>query len=474
MRYTDTLAERGAGAGNGRLRPVRRRLGLLIAAGTAALFAAAPAAALEADYGVGYGTVLSNNVFLRPTDEQAEWINMFRGLFSLQDVSDRLDARFFSLLEYRQYTQTDLDDEVLLGIDSSVNWTLSPRRLTFTVEDRFTQAPITPDVAVNPFNRQDVNIFSAGPNLTLRLGRVNTAEFGGRYSNYYLEVSKNGSNRYSAYARLARQISPITRVSVNYEPSYIDYSNNAINPDYTRQDIFFNARTNRLGLDIGFDIGSTFIDRDNAAIRDVEGRLLRGTLTRQMTSDSSLTLSASDQYSDAGRDTLVVNPLLLGSQSPSAVSPTDFVGGGLYAIQAADIGYIKRRYYGNNILSAFWRQTDFENPQILLDHEIRGAYADFGIDYSAAMTTSFFGNISETNYLRVARTDRDTGIGARVIYRFLRTLSLSAEGRWSRRDSSASAFSYDELRAVLTIAYNTNYALTVGNPFLQRNNPLYR
>ena len=473
MRYTDTLAERGAAAGNGRLRPQRRRLAALVAAAAALAFAT-PAAALEADYGVGYGTVFSDNIGLTPTNEEVEWINMFRGLFSLQDVSDRLDARFFSLLEYRQYTQSDFDNEALLAIDSSVNWTLSPQRLTLTVEDRFTQVPVSPDIAVSPTNRQDTNVFSAGPNLTLHFGRVNTGEFGARYSNYYLERSNNDSNRYSAYARLARQISPITRVSVNYEPSYVDFGADELNPDYARQDVFFNARTNRLGLDIGFDIGSTFIDRDNAAIRDVEGRLIRGTLTRQMTSDSSLTLSVSDQYSDTGRDTLIVNPLLLGSQSPSAVSPTDFVGGGLYATQAADVAYTKRRYYGNNTLSAFWRSTDFESPQVLLDHELRGVHADFGIDYSAAMTTSFFGNYSQTDYQRVARDDRDLGIGARVIYRFLRTLSLSAEGRWSRRDSTVANFSYDELRAVLTIAYNTNYALTVNNPFLEQNNPLYR
>ena len=472
MRYTDTLRERGTAAGTGHLRPARRRLTVLIAAATVALLTTAPAAALEADYGVGYGTVFSDNIGLSSTDEQIEWINMFRGLFSLQDVSDRLDARFFSLLEYRQYTQTDFRDETLLAIDSSVNWTLSPQRLTLTVEDRFTQVPVAPDIAVRPGNRQDTNVFSAGPNLTLRLGRVNTAEFGGRYSNHYLEVSNNDSNRYSAYARLARQISPITRVSANYEPSYVDFGNNEINPDYMRQDVFANARTNRLGLDIGFDIGSTFIGRDVG--RDVRGSLVRGTLTRQMTSDSSLTLSASDQYSDAGRATLVVNPLLFGSQSPSAVSQTDFVGGGLYAVQAADVAYVKRRYYGNNTLSAFWRRTDFESPQVLLDHEIRGVHADFGIDYSAAMTTSFFGNYSQTDYQRVTRTDRDTGIGARAIYRFLRTLSLSAEARWSRRDSTFAPVSYDELRAVLTIAYNTNYALTVSNPFLQQNNPLYR
>lgn len=473
MRYTETRSERSDAAVNGRL-PARIRLAISIAATTTAVLAAAPAAALEADYGVGYGTVFSDNIGLRPTNEQVEWINMFRGLFSLQDVSDRLNVRLNSMLEYRQYTQTDFRDETLLGLDGAANWTVSPRRLTLTVEDRFTQAPILADIAVSPFNRQDINVFSAGPNTTLRLGHANTAEFGGRYSNYYFEVSNYDSNRYSAYARLARQISPITRLSVNYEPSYINFVNDAVNPDYARQDVFLNARTNRLGLGINFDIGSTFIDRSVSTARDVKGNLIRGTLTRQMTSDSSLTLSGSDQYSDAGRDTLFVNPLLFGLQSPSAVSPTDFVAGGLYAVQAVDSAYIKRRYYGNNILNAFWRRIDFESPQVLLDHEIVGAYADFGVDFSAAMTSSVFANYSQTQYLRVARQDRDVGIGARVIYRFLRTLSLSAEGRWSQRDSTFAPVSYDELRMVLTIAYNTNYALMMSNPFIQRNNILYR
>lgn len=432
------------------------------------------ASALEADYGLGYGAVYSDNIGLSNGAEQSEWINMFRGLFSLQERSTMLDTRLYSLLEFRQYTQTDYDDELLFALDGRSVWTISPQRLTFTVEDRFTQVPVTPDVAVGPTNRQDANVFSAGPNLTLHLSRIDLVELGGRYSHYYYETAGSDSNRYSGFARLSHALSPLTRVSVNYEPSFVDFENETLNPDYTRQDVFLGGRTNRLGLDIFTDFGKTFIDRNSGNARDVEGTLIRGGLTRQMTSDSSLTLMASDQYSEAGRDTLTVNPVVVGSQSPSAILPTDFVAGGLYAAQQIDLAYSRRRYYGTNTLSAFWRELDFESPQILLDHQVSGVHADFGIDYSAAFTNSFFGNYSETEYLKVARNDKDYGIGARFVYRFLRTLSLSTEARWSRRDSTFAPVSYDELRGVVTIAYNTNYALTVGNPFIEQNNPLYR
>lgn len=448
-----------------------RRLGISI---LASALVVAPASAVELDYGLGYGAVYSSNIGLSDDNEQREWINLLRGLFSAQEVTDRVDARFYSLLELRQYTQTDYEDEALLALDGSARWVLSPQRLTLEVEDRFTQVPITPTGAITPSNRQDTNVFSIGPDLHLRFSPINSADFGLRYIQNYYEAATTDSDRLGGHARLTHLVSPITRVTANYEPSYVNYYDDDINPDYTRQDVFVGARTNRLGLDMSFDFGKIYIDRHTDAIRDVEGTLLRASLTRQINAETALNLSAADEYSDSGRDTLIVDPTVVGPPSQTAINATDFVGGGLYATQHIDANYTRRRYYGNNLVRAYWRELDFESPQILLDHRIVGAFADIGFDYSSAMGTSVFGNYSETEYLRRPRTDKDQGIGARVIYRFMRTLSLSLEGRFSQRRSSVPEMSYDELRAVATIAYNTNYAMTVNNPFLEQNNPLYR
>lgn len=441
--------------------------------------AAAPAYALEADYGLGYGGLYSDNIGLTHTNQQSEYINMFRGLFSLQENTDRIDAKLFSLLELRQYTQTNANDEALFALDGSGRFVISPRQLSFIVTDRFTQVPIVPTAAVGPTNRQNANVLSLGPDGTLHLTHLDTIEAGGRLENYYFQTANAGSDRLTGYARLTHLVSPFTRVGANYEPSYVRFHDQTLNPNYFRQDVFGRASTRHLGLDMNADVGRTFITR-KAPSRNVQGRIIRLGFTRQTNADTFYNLTLGDELSDSGRDLLVVDPSVVGTPPPSAVpsqtavNATDFVSGGLYANQHVDISFNHRRYYGNDIIRAYRRTLDFESPQVLLDQTITGAFADIGYDYSAAMTTAVFGNVSKTEYSLVNRVDRDYGLGGRLVYRFMRTLSLVFETRYSQRQSTIQPFSYKELRAVASVAYNTNYAMTVNNPFLEQNNPLYR
>lgn len=432
----------------------------------------APANALDMDLGVGYSALYSDNIGRVATNEQDEWVNILRGLFSLQEISERMDARLFSQLEFRQYTQDTYDNEAMFGLDGAVTWTISPQRFTFTLEDRFTQTPASSTLAVTPGNRQDTNVLSLGPNFIFRPTRVDRAELGGRYSNTYYEVADTDSDRLWGYARWIHQVSPLTQVSVNYEPSYVDYRSDTLNPDYERQDIFLNGRTQRFGTDLSLDVGRILIERD--AARDVEGTLLRARLARQMTPRSSFEIIASDDYSDAGRETLLANPLLQIIPSPTEINTTDFVGGGLFAAQQVDAAYVYTRYYGINRVNLYWRELDFESDQLMLDQRIAGVFFDLGYDHSGALSPSIFGNYSEITYHNVPREDKDYGLGARVIYRLHRSFSVGLETLISERDSNLPSFDFREWRTVLTLGYNSNYALTVGNPFLEQTNPLYR
>lgn len=459
----------------GRMSAVRTSgIAAILGAGPVAILCAGPVQALEPDYGLSYSGVYSDNVARVPNNEQREWINIARGLFVLQEATDEMTARAYSQLEYRHYARGAFDDEVLFGLDGAATWVISPRRLTFTVEDRFTQAPVIPGLATSPSNRQDTNALSLGPNATLHLDRVNNFEVGGRYSNIYYQTAPTDSNRLGAYARLLHQATPITALSANYEPSWVNYGNDTLNPDYMRQDVFVSGHTRRPGTDLRLDAGQIYIDRDNGALRDVDGRLLRATFGRRLNSEATLNLTAADEYSDAGRDEIISNPLVQIVPSPSAVNTTDFVGGGLFAVQRVDAAYIRQRYYGVSRINLFWRRVDFESPQLLLDQHVQGVFADVGFDYSSALTAGLFGNYSETSYDNVYREDQDYGVGGRLVYRFQRTLSFVLEGRWSGRESTLASAEYGERRAVFSVAYDTNYAVTVANPFLQQNDPLYR
>lgn len=433
------------------------------------------ACALEMDYGIAYAGVYSDNIGRTPTNEQQDWINIARGNFVLQESTDEMTARVFSEVEFRQYMRETFGNELRAGLDGSATWAITPRRLTFTVEDRYTQAPVIPGFTVTPANLQNTNVFSLGPNGFLHFTNIDHAEIGGRYSNLYYQSTRADSNRWSAYAGIFHELTPVTTLSAHYDPSLVDYTENqTLNPDYTRQDIYASGRNRRPTMDLTLDAGRTFINRRNSNFRDVQGHLLRATFTRRLTSDSTLNLAASDTFSEAGRDGIVVNPLLQITPSPTAINTTDFVAGGLYAVQQVDAGYIKHRTYGLTRVSFFWRDLDFESPQLMLDQRVSGAFADIGVDYSTAFTTAVFGNYSETRYHNVYREDKDYGIGARVIYRYQRTLSFMLEGRLSGRDSTLNSMDYGERRVVLTVSYDTNYGLLVQNPFLQLNNPLYR
>lgn len=428
-----------------------------------------PAAALQADYGVGYSAVLSDNITRTP-DGESDWINIGRGIFSLRELSDELDARLFSQLELRHYMSSTFDDDLLLALDGAATWTIAPRRLSLTVEDVYTQVAIDPRGIMTPSNQQEANVFSIGPNFFADFSPVDRLEAGARAGYLYYEASAD-SSRYSGFARLLHALSPITTVSLNYEPMQVDYRNDSLSSsDYTRHDGYLGLRTTLFGLGLSVDGGQTLIEREGR--EDVDGTLARVALTRRMNSTNSMDLAASRTFSDAGTDLLNINPAVEGP-FPAPISPFEFAESGIYRGDNLDWTFRHQRLYEDDRLHVFWRELEYDTAPFL-SRRLQGGLIDVGYDYSATLTGSVFADYAKIEYLNAPRTDEDTGFGARAIYRIRRALFMTAEGRWSERDSTLGSQNYDELRAIFTIMYQTNPAGAADNPFLNYINPLYR
>src|SRR5229473_3890964 len=428
------------------------------------------ASAAQYDYGLSASALYSNNLNRTPVNQDKEWVDVFRGLFSLSENSDVLKANLYSQLEYRHYNSRIFDDQFIFGLASSATWSISPRRFSITAEDLYTQAPIDPTVVPTPGNRQNINVFSIGPNFTFRLDPVDRFDVGARATDYYYQRVNTGSNRYSGYNRLIHGLSPLTEISLNYEPTKVDYRDNILNQDYLRHDLYAGLLTRPFGTELSLAAGRTLIQRD--ATPDLKSDLQRLLWSRQLNSSSRFSLSASKQISDSGRDALIVNPA---SDVPAPVptNPAEFVGGGIYKGRLADALYFHRRDYGDNYFHLFWRNLDYETITPL-DQKVRGGDFQLGYDYSAAVSGAVFANYAKTEYLVVPRTDTDNGGGVRMIYRFRRNLSLIFESRWNQRDSTLFSQNFDEIRTILTIAYNSNPSAYVTNPFITSNYPLYR
>ena len=452
------------------LRPWRPGITAVLGATAIALtLHTSPVWALQADYGVGYSAVLSDNITRTP-DGESEWINTGRGLFTLRELSDDLDARLFSQLELRHYMSNTFDDDLLLALDGAATWTIAPRRLSLTVQDVYTQVAIDPRGVLTPTNRQEANAFSIGPNLFADLSRVDRVEAGARYGYLYFETSAD-SSRYSGFARLIHALSPITSVSLNYEPMQVDYRSNRLETsDYTRHDVYAGLRTSLFGFGLSVDGGQTTIEREDR--EDVDGTLARVALTRTTSSTTSMELAASRAFSDAGTDLLNINPAVEGP-FPTPVAPFEFAESGIYRGDNFDWTFRHQRLFQYDRLHAFWRELEYDTAPFL-SRRIRGGLVEVGYDFSGTLTGSVFGDYAKIDYLNAPRTDEDLGFGARAIYRIRHALFLTAEGRWSERDSTLGSQSYDEVRAIVTLMYQTNPARTAENPFLNYIDPLYR
>lgn len=452
------------------LRSRRPGITAVLGLGAIAIFLrTSPVAALQADYGAGYSAVVSDNI-TRSHDGESEWVNIGRGVFSLRELSDELDARLFSQLELRQYMSSTFDDDLLVALDGAATWTVLPRRLSFVVQDIYTQASIDPRAAFTPSNAQDTNAFSMGPNFFADFSPVDRLEAGARYQYLYYEASAD-SSRYTGFARLLRALSPITTVSLNYEPMQVDYRGDTVSSsDYTRHDAYVGLRTTLFDFGFSVDGGQTLIEREGS--EDVDGTLARVGLARRINLTTSMDLVASRMFSDAGTDLLNVSPAVDGP-FPVPVSPFEFAESGIYRGDNFDWTFRHRRLYEVDRLNVFWRELEYETAPFL-SRRLKGGSIDVGYDFSATLTGSVFGDYAETEYLNAPRTDEDIGVGARAIYRIRRALFLTAEGRWSQRDSTLASQNYDELRGIVTVMYQTNPASTVDNPFLNSINPLYR
>lgn len=442
---------------------------LALGLGVSALIAGGDVWAVTLDYGLAYSGVYSDNINRSRTGGDEEFFNVFRALSALREDTETVQAQLYSQIELRRYTQGNYDNDVLLAFDGTARYVMVPRRLTWFVQDRFTQLPIDPTFVLTPRNRQNTNSFTFGPDLTLAVSPVNAFEFGARYNNTYYEVSNTTNDRLGLQARFMHAVSPITQLSANYEPTRVVYDQRSLNYDYTRQDAFGRLRTRSLGNDIVFDLGQSFIQREN--LRDVKGSLVRGTFNRRVNSITTMDINGSSQYSDAGRDVALIDPL---AEGPTVVpvNPAEFAATGLYSNTSVVGNYRVQRSYGVNRFNLYWREMDFES--VPLDQRLAGGFLDVGYDWSAAIGASVLANYTNRQYLNVPRNDVDYGAGLRFLYRFTRNFFVMVEGRYSTRDSTLSVQNYEERRLVGTVMYNTNYGTTVTNPFLQQNNPLYR
>lgn len=436
----------------------RRALGLAVVAGLLQT-AASAAHAGQWDYGYGYAGEYSSNIRRTATEPEHEWINSVSAGFGFAENTDDLVAQITAQGMLRQYVGNTFDNQSLLFVDSSALWTISPRRLTWTVEDAFRQVVLNPTAPSTPDNQAGSNVFSTGPDVFLHLGPVNTLSLGARYGNVYVGDGDVDNSRYTGFVRWLYQASSTSVISLNAERAHVDFDNDTLNQDFDRTDAFVRYETRQARSLFGVDVGRTRIDRDGS--EPLTGSLTRLTWTGQSTSESTLGLSLSGEYRDVGMGLLgfVTGPAPV---TPGASTPivTDVVTSDVYYTREARLSYVRRGAHWSLNLLGVGRDIDFEmTPQ---DRRETGGRTELSYFYSGADTLSLYADYLKTKYEQTLREDEDSTVGLRFGHRIVRNVTLGLEGYRIERSSTDPAAEYVDKRAIVTIAYSTG--LIYGAP----------
>jgi hypothetical protein len=263
-------------------------LGALLAVG-----AARADITYEAEAGVGH----SDNV-TRTEDAEVDDTLASLGLnLNWRERTRRLQGDVVTDVSYIEYLDDTYDAEVVGNADANLVFGIVPETFTWQLQDSFGQARTNPFEPVTPDNRENINYFTTGPDVRFRLGSQTSLQVYGRYSSTDYEESPLDSERTSVGLGLFRDLSAASRVGINAVNDESEFDDPAT-PGYERRSTYLSYDLTAGRTRVAAQVGYSQIEIDGQ--EGDGGALVNIRVARDLSASSSITVSASRQFTDAG------------------------------------------------------------------------------------------------------------------------------------------------------------------------------
>lgn len=442
----------GEGVGSGTL--ARRLAGGL---GVLAWGATGLAAAGEFGWGAGYRLEYSDNITRVPVNERSDHVSTLFAGFAYNETTTDFLGRVYVRGETRNYHDDVYQDDNAWEVDAAGMWVISPQRFTWVVQDVAREVRVDRTASDTPANRTQSNVFSTGPDVYFHFGPVSTLAIGGRVGDVSVSSSEIDNRWARTYGRWLHRATPLTTLSLNAEITRVMFDNDVVNNDYDRRDFFLRLENRRARLEFNADVGKTIIDPERG--EEVDRKLLRLGVARQLTSESTAGITLAREYSTTGDDLLAgVAPLTTTAVAVPPASYPDVLIAEPYYAERAEVFY--RR--GGSALSVFgrglWREVDFDGASE--DRKEAGARLEMGYNFTGTTSAGIYADYLQTRYVVTGREDDDTTYGVSLGYRLTRTLASSLSLVREERESTAPDREYVNRRALLTLYYSSRPIFT--------------
>ncbi len=425
------------------------------------LFSASPflsrtAAAGDVTYNLSYAAEYSDNVRQTPTNHQEELAHALSAGMLFNETNRELDTHAQLSATYRDYQHNIFADSTTYGLNGTLVWKPLPEAFHWTVQDVYTQVGVNPAQADTPANRVNANVFSTGPDAFWRISSLQTLQVGGRYAESSFHATANtvgagntDNTSRTGNARWFYHSSPVTTFSLGYlvESVAFDDPGGSSGLDFRRSEASVGLASKFARNNLTLDLGQTRIKRENQ--QEVDGALERLSWVRELTSDSTFSLSASRALTDAAAEVLATAGTTAPAAGPATISTTDiFVAKELTAL------YSRRSGTNSFSLSAFRIERAFEITK-QNDEDAKGADVAYTHTFSERVLGTASYRYVKTQFPALVREDQDRLAALGLQYKFTRTVSSGFAVSQLNHSSTLPGTDYVDNRAVLSVSYNS-------------------
>jgi hypothetical protein len=425
-------------------RPVRAGATIALLAMAASL---GPRWAQAADpgYEVQVGVIESDNIQRLPSGGSDETIAMEEVDFTWHDKRPLFDADIDADLSHLNFLQHAYGEEFVGNFLGTSKINLAPDLFSWDIADTFGQAPLNPLAAITPGNRENINYFSTGPVLTLPLAQELQLLVSGQYGRVDYEQLPLDSNRLTGIVALVHEISPATKISINAKDERIDFEDDALNPDYDRQDGFVRLDTKGSRTDLGVDLGYGRLQMPGAS----EGTFVAHLdITRRVSPNSTVGVSFGHDYSD-GADSFL---LIQAAGGPTLNTPTAVQAGAPFLITYATLAWNFLRDRTTVGLTASYFRDDYQLDEAL-NNDLTMANLRVARQISPVLQLALTEYLDREHFTTGADSLTELDTGLQLTWRAGRSLSVFFAYYLAKGLSDLQADKFTENRLWLSVGY---------------------
>jgi len=419
-----------------------------VTAAIVAALCATSANAAEFHYGAEVGVGTSDNIRRVPTAEESETILTTGIELAILRNEGRLHADVDVDLSYYDYQDNAYDGEVTGMANADLRYLFVPGRFEWVLVDSFGQSELDPFAASTPDNRENINYFTTGPDITARIGSAGSLTLFGRYSATQFEESDFDDERLLGGLSFARELSARSNVSLNATAERVEFDDETVGSNYDRQSAFLRYEIEGARTTIAAEAGYTEIhDNDSTS----SSPLFELDISRNLSPRSVLNFSGGIRSSDAS------SALRAGSElgggfpgGPDQVSSTD-----PFETRQVSLGWNFTTPRTQLDLSAGYEEDRYESSS-LLDRERRNYRASVSRQLTPRLTLRAQGSLIESDYSSADASDDETQLGLYLSWNATGRFFIEAEVENFNRDSSNPLTEFDETRAFLRFAWRSS------------------